>query len=402
MRIAIISDIHYGEGEQLGKINPETRFNTRLEAIDKTFNTFIDYVINPTNKISVVVIGGDIFKSRKPTPTQQLLFTKALIRILEHNKTAEKPLKVVIFTGNHDIQKSELAHSISTVAVITSLYEKTFWIEDIPKTYVFKEDDEKVLLCTIPYLYRQKLEMGNNQQVVEFYKTLAQEALKKHSDATCKVFCGHQTVEGCHIAEYDDINSFNEIIVPQDAFEGYDFVSQGHIHKFQVISKQPLIVYQGNPIQLDFAHSPEKGFIVYDTQLKKYKRVLLANTKFVKLELDCSETEEDATSLIIEHLKQMQEEIYDTIFKIKTTIKERDLPIRMKEIKPLIENVHFFAPLEKTIIRPNRARSEEMIAGKSLKELLEAVAVSRDYSDKEKEFYINNGLAIAASLELKH
>jgi DNA repair exonuclease SbcCD nuclease subunit len=95
MRFAIISDIHYGEGEELGKINPETRLNTRLEDIHKAFNTYVDYVIDEKNKIDVAVVAGDIYKSRKPSSTQKRLFTRTLLRILRENKKLKIPRKVI-------------------------------------------------------------------------------------------------------------------------------------------------------------------------------------------------------------------------------------------------------------------------------------------------------------------
>lgn len=400
MRLAIISDIHYGESENYGKDNPETGLNTRLEDIDNAFNRFIDYVLTPKNKIDIVVIAGDLYKSRKPTPGQQLLFTKGLLRILENNRNNEKPIRTIIFTGNHDVQRSELAHSASSVAALTSFYSDTLWIEDTPRNYLFEEDDEKVLLCTIPYLYRQKLKMASNEQVVEFYKTLIREAHAQAPDATCKVFAGHQTLEGCSIAEYQDINSFNEIIVPLEAFDGFDFVSQAHIHRYQVLRKKnPCIVYQGNPIQLEFDEVHDKGFIVYDTKLKKHKRVVINSTPFIRVEIDTSESENDATEVIKQALEERQEELADCIVKIRATIKESDIPVRTGEFKDLLKGVCYYAGLEKIVIRSNRARSENVTRDNSVEAILKEIAEMRNYDEIETGNYLSCGLSIGEEVE---
>lgn len=401
MRFAIISDLHFGESENYGKINPESGLNTRLEDIDRAFNCFIDYVLDLKNKINVAIIGGDLYKSRKPTPTQQWLFTKGLIRLLEHNKSQTNPVKVIIFTGNHDVQRSEMAHAASSVAELTNFYSDTLWIEDKPKNYTFNFEDEKVLLCTVPYLCRQKLEMRSNEQVVEFYGTLAREALGSLPDATCKVLVGHQMLEGCAIVEYQDINSFNEIIVPLDIFNGYDFVSQAHNHRFQILKKSgPIIVHQGNPLQLEFDEICDKGFIVYDTRIKKFKREIIKSTKFVKIEIDVSEdAQKDATEAIKEVLIERQEEIRDAIVKIKVVLKESDLPIRSIEFKELLREARFLAPLEKKVVRANRVRNERVTRDNSLKAILTEIAVMRGYEGAQYESYINTGLEMEGLVE---
>lgn len=395
MRLAIISDIHYGESENYGKINPETTLNTRLEDIDRAFNRYIDYVLEPKNKIDIAVIAGDLYKSRKPTPTQQLLFTRGLLRLLESNRTSDKKIRIIVFTGNHDVQRTEMAHAASSVAELTSFYSDTLWIEDKPRNYLFEEGEEKVLLCTIPYLYKQKLKMSSNEQVVEFYRTLIREALAMAPDATCKVFTGHQTLEGCSIAEYQDINSFNEIIVPLDAFEGFDFVSQGHIHRYQVLKKSdPTIVYQGNPLQLEFDEVHDKGFIVYDTKLKKHKRVIIKSPVFKRIEVDTSENDQDATEAIVEALTDHKEEIVDAIVKIRATIKEADLPIRVGEFKDLLQPAKYYAGLEKIVIRENRARSTVVTKDNSTEAILLELSRVRNYDEVWSEEFVSSGLEI--------
>lgn len=403
MRFAFFSDIHYGESENYGKINPETGLNTRLEDIHQAFNGFVDYVLDPTKGIDVVVIGGDLYKSRKPTPTQQRLFSLILVRFLEHNKVSEKKITVIIFTGNHDIQRSEKAHSTSSIAELTKFYANDILITDESYTRIFEKDDEKVLLCTIPYLYRQKLGMSSNNQVVELYRGLIKDALRSGEDATCKIFAGHQTVEGCSITEYQDLNSFNEIIIPTDSFVGFDFVSQGHIHTYQVVQKSnPCIVYQGNPIQLEFDQVSEKGFIVYDTKLKKHKRVLIEAIKFVRLDIDTSEREEDATTEILKELQARSKEIKDSIVKIRATIKSQDLPIRNLEFKELLKEARFIAPLEKTVKKKGRARSEKVVRENSVETILSEVAKVRNYTPEQTREYVNLGLStISSAAEVK-
>lgn len=399
MRIAFISDLHYGKGESLGKVNPETGLNTRLEDIDKTVSSFINYCLDPKNKINIIVIGGDIYETRKPTPTQQLLFVKQLLKISEHNKRASNEIKTIICTGNHDIQRAEIAHSVSGVEELTKFYSKTLWITSEPKNYVFEEQDEKTLFCVIPYLYKQKLNMASNEQVVEFYQTLIKQALLKHKDCTSKIFVGHQTVEGCNILQHQDVNSFNEIIVPLDAFEGFDFISQGHIHKYQVLNKSPYVVFQGSPTQFEFDGEYDKGFTVFDTKLKKFRRVLIEGTKLIKIQLDVSEKDQDATDAIEEYLTENLESLKGCIVKVEIVLKESDLPLRNNQLKPLFENFKFFAKIDKTVRKSASIRSEKVTKNNSLEAILTEITKIRQYSEEEAQRYIETGLRVKEQVE---
>ena len=105
-KVAFISDIHFGSGEHLGRMNPETGLNSRFIDFVNTFNFISDYVIE--NDIKALFIAGDIYKHRQPTPTQQMYFSKAL------KKLSDNGIHTYITLGNHDIVMSYgKAHAIS-------------------------------------------------------------------------------------------------------------------------------------------------------------------------------------------------------------------------------------------------------------------------------------------------
>lgn len=395
MRIAIISDIHYGEGENHGKTNPETGLNTRLEDIDKVVNTFVDYVTNPTNDVSVVVFAGDIYKDRKPTPTQQTLFTKIIARLLQYNESSIKIKKIIVFPGNHDIQLAAAAHSLSSLGVIAEYCGSSLRITEEPEDFLIETPYEKVLITTIPYLYRQKMQMQSNEQVIEYYKSVINNSLAKYKNATARVFVGHQTVEGVALCDYIDVNTFNEIVVPQSILERFDAAFFGHIHTFQVVKgANPLIVNQGNPITLNFGEICPKGFVVYDTQAQSHQQIVVESTKFVQIDIDTSTDEQDATNAIVQQLTARASELVNAIVKIKASVKEKDLPIRTKEFQPLLEHVQFFVGVEKTITRIERARNKDVQRGNSLEKILAGVAVSRSYDDATAKRYKELGLSL--------
>jgi DNA repair exonuclease SbcCD nuclease subunit len=270
-------------------------------------------------------------------------------------------------------------------------------IVDNPMHFFFEEDNS--LLITIPYLYRQKLNLASNHQVVQHYKEALDRSIAAHPNAETKVLIGHQTAEGASLLECKDINSFNEIIVPKEMLEKLDAAFFGHIHKYQVLNEaSPLIVNHGSPVTLTFGEVEEKGFAVYDTKLKRHKRVLIASTPFVKIKIDSSQSDFDATTLIVKELTKRQAELAGSIVKIFATIKEEDLPLRAAEVKTLLQDVQFYAGIEKTIIRKERARSKEVTKFASPDAILVAVAKAKKLSAEDTEAYLRTGMEIVAKV----
>ena len=91
------ADIHIGM-ENYGKLNPSTGLSTRLEDFCATFDEAVDRAI--AESVDLVVLAGDIYKTRDPTPTHQREFAARIRRLIR----AEIP--VFIVPGNHDIPMS--------------------------------------------------------------------------------------------------------------------------------------------------------------------------------------------------------------------------------------------------------------------------------------------------------
>ena len=78
MKIGIIGDVHIGASYSLGKTDPETQLNSRLLDYANTFNFIIDTFVK--NKVSTVILTGDVFESKHPTTAQLNIFSKCLKR----------------------------------------------------------------------------------------------------------------------------------------------------------------------------------------------------------------------------------------------------------------------------------------------------------------------------------
>ena len=94
VRLLHAADIHIGM-ENYGRINPATGLSTRLEDFCATLDEAVDFAIE--SSIDLVVLAGDIYKTRDPTPTHQREFARRVRRLTEAG------IPVFIVPGNHDI-----------------------------------------------------------------------------------------------------------------------------------------------------------------------------------------------------------------------------------------------------------------------------------------------------------
>jgi exonuclease SbcD len=81
--------------ENYGRVDPGTGLSSRLGDFLKTLNFALDWALE--NDVHLVVIAGDIFKNRDPTPTVQREFARAI------RKLSEAGMPTFIVVGNHDV-----------------------------------------------------------------------------------------------------------------------------------------------------------------------------------------------------------------------------------------------------------------------------------------------------------
>src|ERR1041384_6236801 len=99
IKLLHLADLHIGM-ENHGRIDPATGLHTRLIDYLERLDEAIDVGLGAGAGPDLVLIAGDVYKSRTPNPTHQREFAKRIQRIRRAG------LPVVILTGNHDISPS--------------------------------------------------------------------------------------------------------------------------------------------------------------------------------------------------------------------------------------------------------------------------------------------------------
>jgi exonuclease SbcD len=251
--------------ENYGRIDQATGLSTRLGDFLKSLNQAIDWALE--NDVHLVLIAGDIFKNRDPTPTIQREFAKCIHRL------SAAGLPTFMIVGNHDIPNAwQRANSIE---IYSALAVPGVTIAKTPGFHVVDTPAGKVQIVALPWLSRSYVlsnsEFRNldpealNRETVTLIENFVDEQATKVDPAMPAILVAHASVQGAVFSSERDIMLGTDVVIPKTviANQAFDYVAMGHIHKYQVLShNKPPIVYPGSMERIDFGEERDKkGFV---------------------------------------------------------------------------------------------------------------------------------------------
>ena len=229
MRVAIISDTHYG-----------ARKGSKL--FQDYFEQFYKNVFFPTlekEEITTVLHLGDAFDSRKSIDYQSLEWTKRVVLdpLLKYD--------VHMLVGNHDAYYKN-TNSVNSPSLLLQNYSN---IKTYSDPEVIKIGNLNVLL--IPWI------CADNEE-----KTLR---LIKNSE--CKVAMGHLELNGFQAHRGHTMDDGMDSIV----FDNFTKVFSGHYH---TRSNNGTVFYLGNPYEIFWNDvNDTRGFHIFDTETLEHTPV---------------------------------------------------------------------------------------------------------------------------------
>lgn len=340
------ADIHIGM-ENYGRIDSATGFHTRLLDFLNSLDQMVDYAIE---NCDVVLISGDIYKVREPNNTHQREFAKRVKRLIDND------IPVVLNCGNHDQPNTE--GRARAVEIYKALDLPKVYIATKPEIFVIDTRSGILQIACIPYLSKSFIlkrdEDLTSEQLRDRMRTIIEDIVRSISQRMDKslpaVLSAHLSVDNAEVGSEQSIMMGSEIVVPIGvlAREEFDYIALGHIHKYQVVHKNPLTVYSGSPDRIDFSEErEEKGFchVFIEKGNVSHKFIHLNTRPFKTINIEVGE--DNPTEEILKEVSKfdLKESIVRLVLKLS---QEANLKIRYRELaKFLSENSFYFSGISR-------------------------------------------------------
>src|SRR5215210_4790143 len=269
IKVMHLADVHIGM-ENYGRTDPETGLNSTLLAFLATLDEAVDRAV--AEEIDLLVLAGDIYKSRDPSPTHQREFARRVLRLTRAG------IQVVIVAGNHDIP---MATGRATSVDI-------FRVLELPGVTVTRSIEARrveakrgpIQVVTLPWLVKHALisqDEHKNKSVEEILQTMLDRAESLLELTTSEldpsiptILVGHAHVFGARVGAERLLTLGNDPMLNVSALDlpNVGYHALGHIHKHQAVATgRTPAVYAGSINRVDFSEEDEaKGFILVELQ----------------------------------------------------------------------------------------------------------------------------------------
>jgi len=293
IKLLHFADLHLGV-ENYGRLDPATGLSTRLMDFLRAYDQVVDYALE--NDIGLVVFAGDAYKTRDPSPTYQREFAKRIQRL----STAGIP--TVLVAGNHDTP-SAIGRAI-TVEIFATLEVENVYVAKKPEVINIETKDGPVQVVALPWVTRSALlarDEYKNKNLEEINQLILDRIINivegpggliSQLDPTLPtILAAHATVQGAVYGSERSVMLGQEVILPLSLVKNpaFDYVALGHIHKYQVLSQEPPVIYAGSIERINFGEEREdKGFVVAEVErgCATYEFVKTDARPFVTIEVD--------------------------------------------------------------------------------------------------------------------
>lgn len=291
MSALVLGDLHIGRGISIGKPAEQGKLNSRIQdqidLLDWAYEQCLDkYIEN-------IVITGDVYQDYRPHPAVIGIFMRWL------KKCERSAINVHIVMGNHDILRSG-QYVVSALDLVSELeLEGATVYKNITRIEL---DDYTLVL--VPFRDKRMYEAKNKEEGLQKLEAELLPVLAEPSNKT-KVCIGHLALEGS-LSIGDEISDhLNELYIPPEMFEWFDYVWMGHIHHPQVIQHhKPYAAHIGSLDRSDFSRTEiehGKVAIILDPNTEKmYNELELPTRNLWPVKIDVPPGKESTEYVINE------------------------------------------------------------------------------------------------------
>lgn len=302
VRFIHCADLHLGS-RFVGISSDDPDLGKRM--VSATYQA-LENIVNKANREAVdfVIFAGDIFDETNETPYTRSYFADALSRINS---------QCYIAYGNHDY-KRKWEDSIP-------LPQNAHVFGDTADTFLYPPSESEAVVELVGISHSKK----------ETYEKLTDQIRGSSERFTIGVV--HCDVNGDPKSRYSPVRS-NEMMN-----NGVDYWALGHIHKAEIVSTDPYIVYPGNTQGRDPSESGPRGaYLVTVVDDKVVKTEFFETASVVWQDIDVTIKEDtNLTDLMNEIIEKREEGALIRVTVTGSGPLNRDLRLDTAEIRDMIE-----------------------------------------------------------------
>ena len=391
MKIIHFADLHLGV-ETYGRIDPETGLSTRLSDFLAAFDTLVEYALE--NRVDLVVFCGDAYKSREPTQTQQREFARRV------NRLASSGISVFLLIGNHDLPNA-IGRATST-EIFDTLAVRNVYVASRPDIYLVPTESGTVQVAALPWLRRSALLSREdtmdldfseiNQKLQEVLTNIITGLAARLDRSLPAILAAHVWVAGATLGSERSMTLGQEhaLLLSNVADPAFDYVALGHIHRQQVLSQNPPVVYAGSLERLDFGEeADDKGFYVVDIEAGRpeggrrtsFDFHRTSGRRFLTINVNLVPDDPEPTATVVREIAAQSQSVTDAIVRLQLSLPaEVEGQLSDADIRSTLKEAYYFT-VAKDIRRETRLRlgewaAEEITPVEALKVYLESKKVS--------------------------
>jgi len=366
MKIIHFADLHLGV-ENYGRIDPSTGLSSRLNDFLTALDELVEYALE--KRVDLVLFCGDAYKTREPSQTQQREFARRIARLATNN------IPVFLLTGNHDMPNA--VGRATATEIFDTLAVKNVYVANRPETYKIPTADGTIQVVALPWLRRSSLLSREDTKNlnIEQVNQMMQEALTQvigskaaSLDPTLPAILAAHVSVGTAKAGSETLMSIGQepvLLLSNIALPAFDYIALGHIHKQQVLSESPPVVYAGSLERVDFGEeNDEKGFYVVDIlpDGKDNKRQVsfefhpVNARRFLTVSVNIDTDDTDPTSVVLTAIAGQAKKARDAIVRLNISLPSSlEGQLRNNEIREALKETHYFT-IAREIQRETRLR----------------------------------------------
>ncbi|MBI2288538.1 MAG: exonuclease SbcCD subunit D [Chloroflexi bacterium] len=393
MKILHFADLHLGV-ESYGRINSETGVSTRLDDFLYALDQVVDYALQAG--VDMVLFCGDAYKSREPSQTQQREFARRI------NRLSTGGIPVFLLVGNHDLPNA--VGKATSTEIFDTLAVKNVCVSNRPDIYRIPTNSGIIQIASLPWLRRSALltreETKNltfdqiNQKLQQVLTNVIADHAAKLDPGLPAILAAHVWVAGAQLASERmmTIGQEHVLLLSNVAHPAFDYVALGHIHKHQVLSNDPPVVYAGSLERVDFGEeNDEKGFCLVEigTGQAAGKRPVsfgfhpVIGRRFCTIDVNIESEDAEPTATVLRVIAGQEDKVREAIVRLQISLPaEIEGQLRDNDIKNALKEAYYFT-IARDIKRETRLRlgleprtAEEITPLEALKTYLEAKKVS--------------------------